>query len=389
MTVVNRVSLRVEKRKKQNMSTVDNHNYRRTKQKNIDPDGVHYAAYQKYKGVGAEAALDTYIQELPADMRPRIIEETDTEIGKNTTTVAVEIVISATPTYFRDKADDHGVYDKKKTNDWIDANVKFLKEKFGENLLDVTVHLDEKTPHMHANVAPLEKVNRKKRRTKEQIRKNEKAKTYETYSFNAAKLFNKAALQQLQTEAYLAVEHLGIERGIKGSKLKHQTLKQFYAKINEINEQAKIRPKKLAPDFSLPEPKLFETAKSYKARAEKKISKKLSETRKKLNQAITAMLHANEQEASAKQTLQSVFDVIGVDGQHPLDTINNLRDFERQLKEEQEKLQTLETKNIALEAERKADRELHERQKKQLDKAERDLHIAKKGKRDSGLDKQI
>ena len=49
---------------------------------------------------------------------------------------------------------------------WIDANLKWLRETFGnENLVSCVLHMDEKTPHLHATVVPIvagERVRRKR-----------------------------------------------------------------------------------------------------------------------------------------------------------------------------------------------------------------------------------
>jgi len=40
-----------------------------------------------------------------------------------------------------------------KLGNWIDANLKWLRETFGsENLVSCVLHMDEKTPHLHATV---------------------------------------------------------------------------------------------------------------------------------------------------------------------------------------------------------------------------------------------
>ena len=51
-------------------------------------------------------------------------------------------------------------------NSWIDANLKWLKDTFGEeNLVSCVLHMDEKTPHLHATVVPIvtgERIRRKR-----------------------------------------------------------------------------------------------------------------------------------------------------------------------------------------------------------------------------------
>ena len=61
-------------------------------------------------------------------------------------------------------------------DNWIDANLKWLKGTFGEeNLVSCVLHMDEKTPHLHATVVPIV--------TGERIRrKREGEKKYETKS---------------------------------------------------------------------------------------------------------------------------------------------------------------------------------------------------------------
>ena len=63
-----------------------------------------------------------------------------------------------------------------KLDSWIDANLKWLRETFGnENLVSCVLHMDEKTPHLHATVVPIV--------TGERIRrKREGEKKYETKS---------------------------------------------------------------------------------------------------------------------------------------------------------------------------------------------------------------
>lgn len=51
-------------------------------------------------------------------------------------------------------------------DNWIDANLKWLRDTFGEdNLVSCVLHMDEKTPHLHATVVPIvigERIRRKR-----------------------------------------------------------------------------------------------------------------------------------------------------------------------------------------------------------------------------------
>lgn len=58
--------------------------------------------------------------------------------------MAVEFVFAYSPTA------------RVKLDDWLDANKRFLANSFGgeENIIDITLHMDESTPHAHALVVP-------------------------------------------------------------------------------------------------------------------------------------------------------------------------------------------------------------------------------------------
>lgn len=71
--------------------------------------------------------------------------------------VALEAVISASPSYFRPwDENDIGNYDPNRLKAWVKCNMKALRGKFGDNLIDVTLHLDEATPHIHAVIVPVD-----------------------------------------------------------------------------------------------------------------------------------------------------------------------------------------------------------------------------------------
>lgn len=92
---------------------------------------------------------------------------------------AIEMVFSASPEYFydfkaagitKDKWESttysdknylsmvhraKETLDKKKLDEWVNNTTKWLKEQVGEDkIVSVTLHMDEKTPHIHAIVVP-------------------------------------------------------------------------------------------------------------------------------------------------------------------------------------------------------------------------------------------
>jgi hypothetical protein len=129
--------------------------------------------------------------------------------------LAIEVFISASPTYFRPEALERaGYWDKEKFEAWLAANAVFLEQEFGsQRILRAECHLDESTPHIHAIVVPLTAAGK--------------------LSYRQLYGGKRTELSALQDRAWLAVAELGIERGQKGSQAQHRTVQAWYADIQQ------------------------------------------------------------------------------------------------------------------------------------------------------------
>lgn len=93
---------------------------------------------------------------------------------------------------------------------WARDNVAWLREEHGANLVQVVLHLDERTPHLHAAVVP---VNR-------------------DGGLSAKRYWGEAAgLSALQTAYGDRMAPHGLQRGVMGSKAQHATLRAFYGAL--------------------------------------------------------------------------------------------------------------------------------------------------------------
>ena len=107
----------------------------------------------------------------------------------------------------------------------LDANLKWLRDTFGEdNLVSCVLHMDEKTPHLHATVVPIV--------TGERVRrKREGEKKYETKSgprLSADDVMRRTKLHEYQNSYAAAMKPFGLQRGIVGSTAKHQANSDYY-----------------------------------------------------------------------------------------------------------------------------------------------------------------
>lgn len=143
---------------------------------------------------------------------------------------------------------------------YLNACSNWAREKFGkENVFFIAYHRDETTPHVSLLLTPID----------------------ENGKLNARKFFGgRDKMSALQDEFYNSVgKEFGLDRGIKGSKAKHQTIKSYYEKQNQKDQELE----KLAEDISqnLPQKKFGQSADSYQQEKEKFIQEKLKPVVKK------------------------------------------------------------------------------------------------------------
>ncbi len=66
----------------------------------------------------------------------------------------MEVILTASPEFFERDADGRAV--DMSQSQWLKDQLTFLEKTFGkENVLSCTLHQDEKSPHVHAVIAPI------------------------------------------------------------------------------------------------------------------------------------------------------------------------------------------------------------------------------------------
>ena len=120
--------------------------------------------------------------------------------------LGLDVFLGASPEYFGRP------WDAGKIEAWKEASMDFLKKKFGDGLVSATLHLDETTPHIQALVVPLDVKGK----------------------LNARAITGgPAKLRGLQSEYAEACKHLGLKRGIEGSKATHVKVGQYYGLVKD------------------------------------------------------------------------------------------------------------------------------------------------------------
>ena len=118
----------------------------------------------------------------------------------------MEVILTASPEFFERDANGRAV--DMKDSQWFKDQLTFLEKTFGkENVLSCTLHQDEKSPHVHAVIAPI---------TKDE-------------HLSAKRLFNPITMTDYQSQYAEAMKPHGLARGVEHSQAEHQPMTRMYA----------------------------------------------------------------------------------------------------------------------------------------------------------------
>lgn len=206
----------------------------------------------------------------------------------------------------------------KQLGNWCKDNLHWLKETFGEeNLVSAVLHMDEKTPHIHATIIPIVTGERRK------AKKDSNPQTYKKKNSNANRLcaddvMARNKLKHYQNTYAAAMAKYGLRRGIEGSEAKHISTSEYYRNLHEQNQK-------------------LEQKKNQKQSELKTIEKNISS--KKVIESFTNVLTGSKTKRLEKENEQM---------KSKLNTINTSNDREKKkLQESVSKLEnTLEKQNM-------------------------------------------
>lgn len=157
---------------------------------------------RSYNARSSAELLANYRAAMPAKVRKNAV-------------LAIEYLVTASPERFKEPDFDSEQY--------FEDALRWLMERHGkENVMASAVHEDETTPHLVVYVIPKDRYGK----------------------LNCREfLGGTPKLSAMQTDFAKKVgEKHGLRRGIKGSKAKHKTIKQFYAELNNAALQATEKP---------------------------------------------------------------------------------------------------------------------------------------------------
>lgn len=212
MAIMSFAILRTKKIKDATAVTqAEKHNLRIKYAGNVDPSKSHLnrILYDEFNIQSGEKNLNQCLTEY--------YKEKKVSQKKNSVQM-MEFVLTASPKFFKDAAPE-------KVSKWADHQIEFFKKKFGDQFKLAVLHLDETTPHIHVMISTEQKSIKKYKNQFGEFHK-------EGWSLNV-KRYDRNFLIDLQTEYAEHNSKFGLQRGLKSSKAVHQTLKEFYKKIEK------------------------------------------------------------------------------------------------------------------------------------------------------------
>jgi uncharacterized coiled-coil protein SlyX len=118
--------------------------------------------------------------------------------------VAIELMLSASPEWFDGLTTDRAaLHQHPKFRQWANNAMKWARQEFGQNIIDVALHMDESSPHMHVLAVPLTKDGR----------------------LCAKEVLARSELTRRQDSYAKAMEELGLSRGDPAKETKRRHIK--------------------------------------------------------------------------------------------------------------------------------------------------------------------
>ena len=216
-------SLDIKKAKGTSDTTQSDHIERKIIPKNADPTRTHLNRVLVEYPDGVHGRDEAIAHRLnTADIRRKITHDQ---------VRVVRVVLSGT------HEDMMYIQEKEKLDEWCNDSIQWLQATFGkDNVVAAHLHMDEKTPHIHAAVVPIVTGERRKAKKEQADGKRKYRKKTNSVRLCADDLFNRQTLIAYHDNYARVMTKYGLQRGVRGSEARHTTTMQYYRDLKKKNE---------------------------------------------------------------------------------------------------------------------------------------------------------
>ena len=185
--------------------------------------------------------LNRQLVEYPAGIRTRtqaIQHRLETagltrKIGKNQVW-AIRIMLSGSPDEMQ------RIVREGRLDEWCADNMQYLTATFGkENIVSADLHLDEKSPHIHATLVPIVTTERKRKKQEKRATKRYRTKSASRPRLCADEVMSRVRLKEYQDTYAAAMAKYGLQRGIEGSEARHIDTTEYSREVKAMTDTLK------------------------------------------------------------------------------------------------------------------------------------------------------
>ena len=152
----------------------------------------------------------------------------------------VRVVLSGT------HEDMMNIQEKGELDEWCNDSIQWLQATFGkDNVVAAHLHMDEKTPHIHAAVVPIVTGARRKAKKEQENGKRKYRKKSDTVRLCADDLFNRQTLIAYHDNYARVMTKYRLQRGVRGSEARHTSTTQYYRDMKKKNDALDMENKRL------------------------------------------------------------------------------------------------------------------------------------------------
>ena len=216
-------SLDIKKAKGTSDTTQSDHIERKIMPKNADPTRTHLNRTLVEYPDGVHGRDEAIAHRLNTTGIKRKITHDQVRV--------VRVVLSGT------HEDMINIQDNGRLDEWCSDSIQWLQATFGrDNVVAAHLHMDEKTPHIHAAVVPIVTGERRKARKEQEDGKRKYRKKKTSVRLCADDLFNRQTLVAYHDNYARVMAKYGLQRGVRGSEARHTTTMQYYRNLKKKNE---------------------------------------------------------------------------------------------------------------------------------------------------------
>ena len=282
------------------LAQIGSHNKREKKAYNSNPDIKLELTKNNIELVPLDSKYVKGFHELTKEYRLEHDERMKTEredrkrtysqmLDRSKNVVADEMIFTASPGFFK------GIKNKD-IKKWADTCMEFVYQDLGykkEQVLHATLHMDEKTPHIHCVVIPL-------------VKKLDKRTNTERYTISKKQYIrDKIHLSELQDKYCdrLNAKGFELERGLKGSTEENLSVKEFKKLTSKLENELTRKESKLEKSINNLEEQLKTNKPIFYDKESVKVKK---ETLECMNQVIEDAKKIEEMQPKMESTFKSM-----------------------------------------------------------------------------------